>query len=84
MVLETFESLNREKSLEGMDEERKAMKKTKIWELVDLPEVRKAIRSELVFRKKVNLDINNEKLKARLIVEGFNQKKKWCIVWRSV
>ncbi|CAM8900210.1 unnamed protein product [Rhodiola kirilowii] len=44
------------------------------WILVDLPPGHKALGNKWIFRKKMKVDGNNDKFKARLVIQGFRQK----------
>ena len=48
--------------------------KNDVWDIVDLPEGRKAIGSKWVFKRKRDADGNVERHKARLVAQGFTQK----------
>ena len=60
--------------MEAMNEEIKCLNNNNTWDLVDLPESRRAVGSKWVFKKK--LDENNQVIshKARLVAQGFSQK----------
>ena len=45
------------------------------WELVDLPHGEKTISCKWIFKKKLKKDGSIEKYKARLVAEGFRQRK---------
>ena len=47
----------------------------RVWELVDLPECRKAVGSKWVFKAKTNADGTLERCKARLVAQGYSQKE---------
>ena len=47
----------------------------RVWELVDLPEGRKAVGSKWVFKAKTNADGTLERCKARLVAQGYSQKE---------
>lgn len=61
--------------MEAMREELNSMEKNKVWELVDLPNDRKAIGSKWIFKRKLNASGNVEKYKARLVAKGYTQKE---------
>ena len=44
-----------------------------VWNMVDLPEDRKAVGSKWVFKRKRDADGNVERYKARLVAQGFTQ-----------
>ena len=45
-----------------------------VWELVELPKNRKAVRSKWVFKIKTDADGSVERYKARLVAQGYTQK----------
>ena len=45
------------------------------WELVDLPHGEKTISCKWIFKRKLKKDGSIEKYKARLVAEGFRQRK---------
>ena len=51
------------------------MRKNKVWELVSLPNNRKAIGCKWIFKWKLNAVGQVEKYKARLVVKGFTQRE---------
>ena len=61
--------------MEAMREELNSMEKNKVWELVDLPNDRKAIGSKWIFKRKLNASGNVEKYKARLVAKGYTQRE---------
>ena len=54
-----------------MWEELNSMRKNKVWELVSLPNNRKAIGCKWIFKWKLNAVGQVEKYKARLVAKGF-------------
>ena len=44
-----------------------------VWNLVDLPEGKKAIRNKWVFKRKMDMNGNMTTYKARLVAKGFSQ-----------
>ena len=50
------------------------MKENDVWDLVKLPEGRKATGSKWVFKTKHDAEGNIERYKARLVAQGYNQK----------
>ncbi|CAM8908235.1 unnamed protein product [Rhodiola kirilowii] len=58
-----------------MNEEFKSMQDNTVWELVPLPEGAKPIGSKWIFRTKRDAKGTVERYKARLVANGFNQKK---------
>ena len=57
------------------DSEYKSLLENDTWELVPLPQGRKAITCKWVFRKKHNVDGTVERYKARLVARGFVQER---------
>ena len=57
-----------------MIDELESVKKNDVWELISLPEWRKAISYKWVLRKKFKADGSLDKYKARLVAKGFNQQ----------
>lgn len=58
-----------------MKEELKAIQKNETWELVDLPEEKKAIGVKWVFRTKYHSNGTIDKHKARFVVKGYAQQQ---------
>ena len=56
-----------------MQEELKSVSDNETWELMDLPEGRKAIGSKWVYKVKYNQDGSVARYKARLVAQGFDQ-----------
>ncbi|CAI7884777.1 unnamed protein product [Closterium sp. NIES-53] len=59
-----------------MDSELKSIEENGTWELVELPEGRKAITSKWLFKIKSDADGNIERYKSRLVAKGYQQKEK--------
>lgn len=59
----------------AMEDELSSIYKNDTWEVVPLPQNRKAISTKWVFRVKTNADGSIAKLKARLVARGFQQKE---------
>jgi hypothetical protein len=57
-----------------MEKEMKSLKDNEVWELVELPEGRKAVGSKWVYKVKTDADGSIERYKARLVAQGFSQK----------
>ena len=57
-----------------MENEINFLHRNDVWDLVELPEGIKAVGSKWVFKRKHNADGNEERHKARLVAEGYNQK----------
>lgn len=58
----------------AMQQEMDSLHKHDVWNLTELPEGRKAIGSKWVFRVKYNADGSMERLKARLVAQGYSQR----------
>ena len=52
----------------------KSLYTNEVWDLVELPQGRKAVGSKWGFKLKVNVDGSLKRYKARLVVQGFSQK----------
>eukprot|EP00253_Pinus_taeda_P025062 PITA_25062 len=63
--------LNEHKWIEAMNEEIGAIEKSKTWELVDLPEGKKAIGVKWVYKTKSNAEGKIDRHKERLVVKGY-------------
>ena len=57
-----------------MDQEIDAIRRNKIWELVELPRGKKDIDVKWVYKTKLNLQGEVDKYKARLVLKGYKQK----------
>ena len=58
----------------AMKTEMKSLFDNKVWDLVELPEERKAVGSKWVYKKKSGANGKVERYKAKLIAQGFSQK----------
>jgi hypothetical protein len=56
----------------AMDEEMGALDKNEAWDLVDFSTGRNPIRSQWVFKKKLNVEGKVEKYKATLVAKGYS------------
>ncbi|CAI7734691.1 unnamed protein product [Closterium sp. NIES-53] len=59
-----------------MESELKSIEENGTWELVELPEGRKAITSKWLFKIKSDADGKIERYKSRLVAKGYQQKEK--------
>ncbi|CAI7795263.1 unnamed protein product [Closterium sp. NIES-54] len=60
----------------AMESELKSIEENGMWELVELPEGRKAITSKWLFKIKSDADGKIERYKSRLVAKGYQQKEK--------
>lgn len=72
---EAMSSSDASQWMAAMQEEMEALHKNKTWELVPLPQGRKAIGNKWVFKIKRNSDDQVERFRARLVVKGYAQKE---------
>ncbi|CAI7770970.1 unnamed protein product, partial [Closterium sp. NIES-53] len=73
---EALESSDAEEWNKAMESELKSIEENGTWELVELPEVRKAITSKWLFKIKSDADGKIERYKSRLVAKGYQQKEK--------
>ncbi|CAI7791597.1 unnamed protein product [Closterium sp. NIES-53] len=73
---EALESSDAEEWKKAMESELKSIEENDTWELVELPEGRKAITSKWLFKIKSDADGKIERYKSRLVVKGYQQKEK--------
>ncbi|CAI7852169.1 unnamed protein product, partial [Closterium sp. NIES-53] len=73
---EALESSDAEEWKNAMESELKSMEENGTWELVELPEGRKAITSKWLFKIKSDADGKIERYKSRLVAKGYQQKEK--------
>ncbi|CAI7794228.1 unnamed protein product [Closterium sp. NIES-53] len=73
---EALESSDAEKWKKAMESELKSVEENGKWELVELPEGRKAITSKWLFKIKSDADGKIESYKSRLVAKGYQQKEK--------
>ena len=71
---EACESKDSEEWMDAMKDELKSIEDNETWELVDLPNNRKAIGSKWVYKTKLDENGNVSRFKARLVAQGFTQK----------
>ena len=67
-------TMNEAKWLNVMVKEIESLHANDMWDLVELPEGRKAVGSKWVLKLKLNADGVIERHKARLVAQGFSQK----------
>ncbi|CAI7896205.1 unnamed protein product [Closterium sp. NIES-54] len=73
---EALESSDAEEWKKTMESELKSIEENGPWELVELPEGRKAITSKWLFKIKSDDDGKIERYKSRLVAKGYQQKEK--------
>ncbi|CAI7920567.1 unnamed protein product [Closterium sp. NIES-53] len=73
---EALESSDAEEWKKAMESELKSIEENGTWELVELPEGRKAITSKWLFKIKSDADGKIERYKSRLVAKGYKQKEK--------
>lgn len=73
-VAEALQGTNREKWVEAMNREYRFLTKNSTWEVVDIPKGEKMLGTKWVFKKRIT-DTGEENYKARLVVQGFGQRK---------
>ena len=73
-VKEALSSPEKDEWIEKMEKEMESLNKNEVWDLVELPEGRKSVGCKWVLKKKHDADGNVERLKARLVAQGYNQK----------
>ncbi|CAI7911184.1 unnamed protein product [Closterium sp. NIES-54] len=71
-----LESSDAKEWKKAMESELKSIEENSTWELVELPEGRKAITSKWLFKIKSNADGKIERYKSRLVAKGYQQKEK--------
>ena len=72
-VKEAMSSPRKAKWVKAMEKEMQSLKTDEVWDLVELPENRKAVGSKWVFRVKTDADGTVETHKARFVAQGFSQ-----------
>ena len=65
---------DKEKWKTAMEKEMQSMQRNEVWDLVKLPQGRKPIGCNWVFKRKVNSNGVVERCRARLVTQGFTQK----------
>jgi Reverse transcriptase (RNA-dependent DNA polymerase) len=74
-IREALPCLAKEKLMKTMEEEMESMRSNNVWELVDLPEGRKAIGNKWVLKIKHLVDGSIDRYKARLVAKGYTQQE---------
>ncbi|KAH9095727.1 hypothetical protein LEN26_017764 [Aphanomyces euteiches] len=69
-----MESVNASKWKDACESEIKSLLDNKTWDVVELPQGRKAIGRKWVFKVKEKADGSIDKYKARLVAKGYPQK----------
>lgn len=72
---EAIANPNKSKWEEAMQAEMKSLESNHVWELVELPKDRKVIGSKWVYKVKMDGDGHVERYKARLVAQGFSQRR---------
>ncbi|CAI7913107.1 unnamed protein product [Closterium sp. NIES-54] len=78
---EALESSDAEEWKKAMESELKSIEENDTWELVELPEGRKAITSKWLFKIKSDADGKIERYKTRLVAKGYQKKEKAPRQW---
>ncbi|CAI7907228.1 unnamed protein product [Closterium sp. NIES-53] len=73
---EALEISDAEEWKKAMESKLKSIEEIGTWELVELPEGRKAITSKWLFKIKSDADGKIERYKSRLVAKGYQQKEK--------
>lgn len=73
--MEAIEITNKEKWLQSMEEEMKSLKENETYDLVKLPDGKRALKNKWVFKLKSEENNPNPRYKARIVVKGCHQKK---------
>ena len=71
---EALDSSDCEKYEEAMDMEMQSLEDHKVWDLVKLPPSKKAVMCKWVYKVKTGGEREVERVKARLVAQGFSQK----------
>ena len=58
-----------------MKKEMESLYENELWDLVEPPKGRKIVMSKWVFKEKMGADGTTERYKARLVAQGFSQKR---------
>ncbi|CAI7923904.1 unnamed protein product [Closterium sp. NIES-53] len=95
---EALESSDAKEWKKAMESELKSIEENDTWELLELPEGRKAITSKWLFKIKSDADGKIERYKSRIVAKGYQQKeivdykelfapvapRQWCLKLRGV
>ena len=74
-VREGMASSNKSKWREAMKKGMESLYENEVWDLVETPKGRKIVGSKWGFKEKMGADGNTERYKARLVAQGFSQKR---------
>lgn len=72
---EALESNKADQWIHAMEEEYKSLLQNNTWTLVDLPKNKKVIPCKWVYKTKIDEKGNVSRMKARLVLKGYQQKK---------
>lgn len=73
---EAINSDKREEWIGSMTEEAESLDKNKAWDLVELPEGKRAIGCKWIYKKKEGMSVKEpKKFKSRVVAKGYSQKK---------
>ena len=72
---EVMTDVHKEKWYNAMQEEMDSLHENYAYELMELPEGKKALRNKWVYKLKTGEDGSTPRYKARIVVKGFQQKK---------
>ena len=72
-VKEALSNTDKNELMRAMENEINSLHKNDVWDLMELPEDRKAVGSKWVFKRKYDADGNVECHKTRLVAQGYNQ-----------
>lgn len=73
-VKEAMSSPESEKWKDAMEKELRSIEANEVWELVELPKLKKTIGCKWVYKRKVDADGSVERYKARLVAKGYSQQ----------
>ena len=74
-VHEVMASSNKSKWHEAMKKEMESLYENEVWDLVEPPKGWKIVGSKWVFKEKMGADSTTERYNARLVAQGFSQKR---------